>query len=47
MKKFDQRNYVEKFTNLGINIGYFKENLISSGLNKKLTERFIKELSGE
>ena len=43
-RKEATKKIVEKFTNVGINIEYFKENLISFGLNKKLTERFIKEL---
>ena len=41
------RKIVEEYKNKGKSIGYSKEILISSGLNKELTKRVVKEIFGE
>ena len=46
-RKETTRKIVENYKNEGKSIEYFKEKLISSGLNKELTELFFKEISGE
>ena len=46
-RKETTRKIIEDYKNEGKSIEYSKEKLISSGLNKELTERFFKEIFGE
>lgn len=46
-RKETTRKIVEKYKSEGKSFENFKEKLISSGLNKELTEQFVKEIFGE